>query len=71
MRRPQIGELGKQIDVGPAVATPKPVIAQLEAALRKTMSDSGVVQLLAEMGTEAVGSAWLATDGRNINSESS
>jgi hypothetical protein len=26
------------------VATPKPVIAQLEAALRKTMSDRGVVQ---------------------------
>jgi len=27
------------------------------AALRKTMSDRGVVQLLAEVGTEAVGSA--------------
>jgi hypothetical protein len=29
---------------------------QLEAALRKTMSDCGVVQLLTEAGTEAVGS---------------
>jgi hypothetical protein len=27
-------------------------IAQLEAALRKTMSDRGVDQLLAEVGTE-------------------
>jgi hypothetical protein len=34
------------------VARPKPV----EAALRKTMSDRGVLQLLAEVGTEAVGS---------------
>jgi hypothetical protein len=37
-----------------SVATPNPVITQLEAALRKTMSDRGVVQLLVEVG--AVGS---------------
>jgi hypothetical protein len=38
------------------VARPKPVAAQLEAALRKTMSDRGIVKLLAEVGMEAVGS---------------
>jgi tripartite-type tricarboxylate transporter receptor subunit TctC len=39
------------------MATPKPIIAQLESALRKAMSDPGVVQLLADVGTEAVGSS--------------
>jgi hypothetical protein len=36
---------------------------QLEAALRKTMSDCGVVQLLAEAGMEAVGST---SDGPDV-----
>jgi tripartite-type tricarboxylate transporter receptor subunit TctC len=38
------------------IATPKPIIAQLESALHKAMRDPGVVQLLADVGTEAVGS---------------
>jgi tripartite-type tricarboxylate transporter receptor subunit TctC len=42
--------------------TPKPVIAQLEAALRKAMRDPSVVQLLADVGTEAVGSTAAELD---------
>jgi len=44
------------------MATPKPVIAQLEAALHKAMRDPGVVQLLADVGTEAVGSGSAELD---------
>jgi tripartite-type tricarboxylate transporter receptor subunit TctC len=39
------------------IATPKPIITQLESALRKAMSDRSVVQRLADIGTEAVGSS--------------
>jgi tripartite-type tricarboxylate transporter receptor subunit TctC len=44
------------------IGTPKPVIAQLEAALRKAMRDPSVVQLLADVGTEAVGSTAAELD---------
>jgi tripartite-type tricarboxylate transporter receptor subunit TctC len=37
-------------------ATPKPIIAQLEVALRTAMRDPIVVKQLADVGTEAVGS---------------
>jgi tripartite-type tricarboxylate transporter receptor subunit TctC len=37
-------------------ATPKPIIARLESALQKAMRDPSVVQRLADVGTEAVGS---------------
>jgi len=44
------------------IGTPKPVIAQLEAALRKAMRDPDVVRLLADVGTEPVGSTAAELD---------
>ena len=44
------------------IATPKPIIAQLESALGKAMSDQSVVQRLADVGTEAVGSTSAELD---------
>jgi tripartite-type tricarboxylate transporter receptor subunit TctC len=44
------------------IGTPKPVVAQLEAALRKAMRDPSVVRLLADVGTEAVGSTAAELD---------
>jgi tripartite-type tricarboxylate transporter receptor subunit TctC len=44
------------------IATPKPIIAQLQSALQKAMSDQSVVQRLADVGTEAVGSTSAELD---------
>jgi tripartite-type tricarboxylate transporter receptor subunit TctC len=43
-------------------ATPTPIIATLEAALRKAMRDPDVVRLLADVGTEPVGSTAAELD---------
>jgi tripartite-type tricarboxylate transporter receptor subunit TctC len=43
-------------------ATPTPIIAALEAALRKAMRDPDVVRLLADVGTEPVGSTAAELD---------